>query len=1004
MPGRPIRLLLVEDRASDVELILHELRRAGLDPNWERVEDEPSYRAKLSAGLDLILADFNLPQFDGLRALAILKESQLDIPFIIVSGSIGEKAAVDSMQGGASDYIFKNNLSRLGAAATRELEAADQRKAGLRAREESAARLGAIIRSALDAVVSMDQHGRILGWNPQAEVLFGWTADEAVGRVLADTIIPPALRNAHSAGLARYLATGESRVLNRRIEVTAMHRDSHEFPVELSIAPITLDGAHSFSAFIREITDRRRAEKTTSAHLGVSRALAGSGSLDAVLENVLEAVCLNLGWDVGQVWVRDESGALRCRFRWTGPASEAIAFAAHSAAARFAPGEGLVGRMWADRQPVWLEDIHQAPDALLVEAADRSWLRSAALAPLLAGSEVNGVVEFFSHQRQPEDPALVQLMSDLSRRMGELISRARAEAALRESESRFRGLFLDVAVGQALISMPDARVLAANPAFCSLLGYEEAELVGQSARGLADPERAEAARQSVRSLSREAPYYHHESRLMRKDGAMVWVSLSVSATFDDAGQPRQLLIQAQDITQRRQAERARDEAQAQLRHRARHDALTELPNRIQLQEQLQEAIRGREDRPLSLLVMNLDHFKDVNDSFGHLAGDRLLKQTGPRIQECVRREDLVAHLGGDEFGVLLVGAHEAVARQVAEKLLSVLQRPFTVEGQPLAVEASIGMVTCPDHGATPEVLMRRADIAMHVAKRTRSSAAMYCPEYEEQGASHLTLMADLRAAIHDNSLALHYQPLIDLKSGHVVRFEALLRWKHLVRGMVPPDQFIPFAEQTGVIQPLTDWILQTALRQTRAWHEVGRDLSVAVNISMRNLLDAALPDRIAQLLKELPVTRTGPPLLSLEVTESALMVDPERAIERLGRLRRLGIRLSVDDFGTGYSSLAYLSKLPVSEMKIDRSFIQGIAEDPHKAAIVRAALDLGHNLRLEVVAEGVEDRRTWDLLFALGCDTAQGYFMSRPMPAEAVVPWLLSSPYGQRPASAYEAA
>jgi len=638
----------------------------------------------------------------------------------------------------------------------------------------------------------------------------------------------------------------------------------------------------------------------------------------------------------------------------------------------------------------------------LVEAATRSGLRSAAITPLFAGSEVNGVVEFFSHLHQPADPMLVQLLSDLSRRMGEYISRAQAQEALRQSESRFRGLFFDVAVGQALIGMPEGRVLAVNPAFCRLLGYQPEELLGKPVQIFADPEYGEAVRQAFRMLSRDLPYYALESPLVRKRGGMVWAALGLSATFEDGDHPRNLLIQAQDISKRKEAEGALESAQRELLHRARHDPLTELPNRTQLQHWIDEAMG--QGQLLSMLVLNLDHFKEVNDSFGYLAGDDLLKQLGPRIQECVRRDDLVARLGGDEFGVMLIGADENAARLIASKLATALERPFTIDGHPLAVEASIGIASYPKHGTGAEILMRRADIAMHVAKRTRGTAAIYLPEYETEGASHLSLMADLRQAIQNNDLVLYYQPIVELRTGSVVGLEALLRWNHPSRGMVFPDQFIPFAEQTGVIQPLTDWVITSALRQSQAWYEAGHILRVSVNLSIRNLLDAALPERIAEMIKALPAASQPAQRLSLEVTESLFMAEPDRAVERLTRLRRLGIRLSLDDFGTGYSSLAYLSKLPISEMKIDRSFILGIADDPNKAAIVRAALDLGHNLRLEVVAEGIEDRRSWDLLFALGCDTGQGYFMSRPMPAEAVVPWMVTSAYGQKTKSTEEAA
>ena len=468
-----------------------------------------------------------------------------------------------------------------------------------------------------------------------------------------------------------------------------------------------------------------------------------------------------------------------------------------------------------------LEDLGDAPDHRLREAARGAGLTSGAFAPLFAGSELNGVVQFFSHDRHPSDPTLVQLMADLSRRLGEYISRAQSEAALRESESRFRGLFHDVAVGQVLVELSSGVIVAANPAFCRMLGYEQHEIVGGAGDRYTAPERRSPGREAVAGLTPDRPHYQVESPLIRKDGSRVWCELGVSATFDDTGKPRQLLLQAQDISQRREAEHSLAEAQRQLRHRAGHDALTELPNRTQMQERLQEVIRESASTPLALVVLNLDHFKEVNDSFGHLAGDELLKQLGTRLQASLRREDFVARLGGDEFGVILSGATPAIAARLAEKLSAALEQPFTVQGHALAVEASMGVATYPEHGITAEGLMRRADIALHVAKRTPGTATTYSEEYEEAGASHLALMADLRAALQDDSLAMYYQPLIDLKSRLVVRFEALLRWKHPVRGMVPPDQFIPFAEQTGVIQPLTDWVIKSVLKQTLSWHEAG---------------------------------------------------------------------------------------------------------------------------------------------------------------------------------------
>ncbi|HSO92908.1 MAG TPA: PAS domain S-box protein, partial [Candidatus Dormibacteraeota bacterium] len=577
---RRARILIVEDRVADAELVLADLRRAGIDPAWERVDDEAAFRAKLPVGWDLILCDFNLPQFDAMLALAILKESGQDIPFIIVSGSIGEQLAVDSMRGGASDYIFKDNLARLGAAATRELEAADQRRAAVKAREESGARFTAMIGSSLDAVIVMDDAGRILDWNPQAEALFGWTAAEAVGQMVAETIVPPALRAAHQTGLARYLETGEAHILNRRMELTAWHRYGHEFPVEVSVARISVDGGLSFSAFVRDITERKRADRMRKAHTRVSRAISETGSLEAVLAKALNAVGSQLGWDVGQVWLRSESdGLLRCAYQWVGPAAHVAQFGAESEAARFAPGEGMVGRVWLSRESVWLEDLSLAPDARLAEAAGPAGLTSAVFAPVFAGSEVNGVLQFFSHARRPADPPLLQLMSDLSGRIGEFVSRAQSAVALRVSESRFRGLFYNVGVAKAIIALPSGLVEAINPAFSALLGYEPEEAIGKSSRIFFDLSRHQPSPYAVPAPSPASPAFQGDIELRRKDGVPVWASISVTTIFNDTGQPQNLLFQAQDISKRREAEDSLAEAQMQLRHRAGHDALTELPNR-----------------------------------------------------------------------------------------------------------------------------------------------------------------------------------------------------------------------------------------------------------------------------------------------------------------------------------------------------------------------------------------------------------------------------------------
>ena len=447
-----------------------------------------------------------------------------------------------------------------------------------------------------------------------------------------------------------------------------------------------------------------------------------------------------------------------------------------------------------------------------------------------------------------------------------------------------------------------------------------------------------------------------------------------------------LSVYFQDIT-------ARKEMEETLRRQALHDVLTNLPNRILLLDRLEQAAVtiDRTGQPLALLLLDLDRFKEVNDTFGHDYGDQLLQQVAARLSGALRASDTVARLGGDEFAVLLPGADEQGASQAARTLLAALDSPIVVDDHCFPIRASVGIALGPAHGADAPTLLRHADVAMYVAKRATSGYVLYDPTQDQHSADRLALIADLRQAIDRDELLLHYQPKVEVATGHVHSVEALVRWRHPQRGLIPPDQFIPLAEHTGLIGPLTLWVLETALRQNQRWQQAGRPLAVAVNLSMGNLHDPALTDLIAGLLQRYEAPHAS---LCLELTESTVMADVTRTRAILVRLAALGVRLSVDDFGTGYSSLAYLSRLPVAEIKIDRSFVQQMGAEEADAAIVRSTIDLGHSLGLQVVAEGVEDRETWDALALLGCDLAQGYYLSRPMPAEEVEQWLRTGPLG----------
>jgi diguanylate cyclase len=447
----------------------------------------------------------------------------------------------------------------------------------------------------------------------------------------------------------------------------------------------------------------------------------------------------------------------------------------------------------------------------------------------------------------------------------------------------------------------------------------------------------------------------------------------------------------------RQERRQADET---IRRLAYTDTLTGLPNRIRFRELVQEAIVtvSREQRPIALLLMDLDHFKDVNDTLGHDRGDILLQQVGLRLRNALFAPDVVARLGGDEFGILLSRlAATGDVRHVIKKLQDCLAVPLMIDGIPIVVEASIGVATMPDHADDADMLLQQADIAMYRAKRMAIDYAVYTPELNPHSPERLGLMAELRDAIEQKQLLLHFQPKLELKTGRIVGTEALVRWQHPRLGLLPPDKFILAAEHTGLIGPLTRWVLIDALTQCLGARREGIRLRVSVNLSARSLHDPHLPKMIADALA---ATGAEPGQLMLEVTESAIVLDPKHAEENLMALSRMGTGLSIDDFGTGYTSLASIKRLPVNEIKIDKSLVTNMLTDKKDAMIVRTVIEFGHNFGLTVVAEGVETQEVLDALAALGCDEVQGFFISTPQAWELLKSWFPTSHYKIGPADA----
>ncbi len=575
-----------------------------------------------------------------------------------------------------------------------------------------------------------------------------------------------------------------------------------------------------------------------------------------------------------------------------------------------------------------------------------------------------------------DDPAIGGIMA-IAR---DITARKQAEQQLRQSEEQYR-LIVETAQEGVLVLGPDACLTYVNQRLAEMLGYTVAEMTGESLFAFMDEEQAALTRlEFARRRDRLDETRRFDSRLRHKDGSWIWVHASTVALTDEAGQFAGEFGMLTDITERKQAE---DE----LRYQALHDALTGLANRTLLRDHLEQALPRAElaGSGLALLLLDMDRFNEVNDTFGHSHGDLVLQEVARRLSATSCASDLVARLGGDEFAVVRAGDDAAGALAAAEALSHVFADSFEVDGYVLHLTASIGIALYPEHGADAATLLRCADVAMYAAKQDGRTAAVYAPERDPHSAERIMLIAELRQAIAQGGLVLHYQPKVAVATDEICGAEALVRWPHPERGLIPPDQFIGLAEQTGQIDALTRWVLGEAIRQAHVWRTQGRPISIAVNLSTANLLAPQLYTVVADLL----ATYDMPPsLLRLEVTESTLMADMNRALDVLTNLAALGVGISIDDYGTGYSSLAYLKRLPVDEIKIDRSFVQHMAEDESDASIVASTVGLAHSLGRRVVAEGVESEHALGLLREMRCDVVQGYYLSRPLPPEGFEQWL----------------
>jgi diguanylate cyclase (GGDEF)-like protein/PAS domain S-box-containing protein len=799
-------------------------------------------------------------------------------------------------------------------------------------------------------------------------------------------ILHPDDRERVVAVTARMLATGEQapieyRVLRRDGSV-AWIRDEGVLVRDDAGEPLCMQG------YMLDITEHKESQAVASAQARLLEFIATGATLPSVLERVARFVEEHAADELfASILLLDRDG-LHLRH---GAAPSLPGFYCEAIdGVAIGPSVGSCGTAAFRRERVCVSDI--ASDALWSDfrgLAVDAGLAACWSTPIFA-TDGQLLGTFALYHREPSDCnthdlELVELATHLA---AIAIERGRSEEDARASEARYRDLFENANEQIATVTI-DEQITEVNQAFERVLGYTRAELIGTNLANYVTLEGYEESRRATeRKLSGEVSGTMFEQEFIAKDGHTVILEVS-SRLIEEAGRPVGVQGICRDISARKQAEDALRRLSELNRHQALHDSLTGLPNRAGFRQQLEHAITvaDQDGSELAVLLMDLDRFKEINDTLGHHYGDQLLIELARRLEAVLRHSDTVARLGGDEFGILVAQISHATSdlEQMLERILVSLEQPFQVDGLPLHVEASIGVARYPEHGHDVDLLLQRADVAMYLAKDSGTPHAIYTPELDAHDTASLTLLSELPRAIQNRELVLHYQPKLDIHTGELAGIEALVRWQHPTRGLIPPGDFVPAAEKTGLIQPLTRYVLDEALSELARWQQQGHELTVAVNLSMRNLHDPTLPDQVAQLLRKWD--QLGE-CLTFEITESAIVSDPAGTKDVIRQLKELGVGISIDDFGTGYTSLAYLARLAITQLKIDRSFVLNMDSDADNAAIVRSIITLGHDLNLEVVAEGVETANAYDQLALLGCDTIQGYWLSRPLPPTELSQWL----------------
>ncbi len=824
-------------------------------------------------------------------------------------------------------------------------------------------RLQSVIDLAADFYWEQDAHCRFTVYRPSGEAdaelaeIVGKTSSELFGEPM-DTHGQEPL----SVTLERRAAFRD--VLHR---LGSEAKDARYF--HLSGRPV-FDQRNKFKGYRgigRDVSALVRGERLAELERAIAQMLAGSNDVATGLAEVIRAMCEAQAWTAGNFWSVDtQRDTLRHEVGWNSDGQDRRSV--------LSAGDRLPH--WLSHGPVWIGDTTRNPRTSRLEPAEAEGWNTGLLIPVKAGGTTIGVLDFYAPRVAAPEPPFLRLLRNAAAEIGRFYQRAHALDRLRESEERFSSTMALAAIGIAHVE-ENGRFRYVNPQLCAMLGYSEQELLAMTVKDISHPGDANATddfRGQLRSGAIQS--FKSEKRYLRKDGSAMWVGLTIACKRDRNGACLYDISVVEDISSRKRAEE-------RIQYLATHDGLTGLPNRLMFMQMLGLSIETarRYGRTLAVLFIDLDRFKVINDTLGHEAGDVLLREISARLRECLRAADVVARLGGDEFVVLLHEVDQQRAAAVSRDILAVVTKPVVILGQECRVTASIGICLHPDGGQDDQSIMKNADMAMYLAKEEgKNNFQFYRSGMKPQSVERLALETNLRRALELDEFSLHYQAKVNFKSGVITGVEALLRWQNPELGSVSPLRFIPLAEETGLIVPIGAWVLRTACAQSVAWQKQGLPpVRLSVNLSLRQLADDGLVGEIERVLAE---TGLAPDLLELEVTESTIMDNADRAVRVLTTIRNLGVHLAIDDFGTGYSSLAHLKRFPIDTLKVDRSFIREVPNDAEDRAIAEAIIAMGKTLSLTIVAEGVETPEQQAFLSDRHCDEMQGYHFSTPVAAQ----------------------